>query len=110
MKKTVLLLVAAAILFSSSQAFAASPWAEKGEYKDQVLAKLDFGVKNTLGGWMELFQQPMKSHKDGKTVSEGALRGIYYAIADTFGGALHLVTFPLPQVDVELPENGVSFS
>ncbi len=109
MKKSVVLLLIAVILLSCGSAFAASPWTEKDTYKEKVLSKLDFGFKNTLAGWTELFNQPIKSHKDGKTVAEGVLRGIYYAVADTVGGILHIATFPV-LVDVPLPNNGVQLS
>ena len=36
--------------------------------------------------------------------------GLYYAIADTLGGAIHLVTFPVTSLDVPLPNNGVQLS
>ncbi len=110
MKKAAVLLLAIAILFTASNAFAASPWTTQTSYQEKVLHKLDFGVKNVLGGWTEIFRSPIKYHKDGKSVSEGALRGIGNALIDTAGGALHLVTFLIPQIDVPLPNNGVMFS
>ena len=109
MKKVTILLLGVAILFASSSAFAASPWTEGATYKDKVLGKLDFAVKNTLGGWTELFNRPIKYHKEGKNVSEGVLMGIGNAVVYTLGGVLHLVTFPIPAIDVPLPNNGVQF-
>ena len=109
MKKTALLVLAAIILMSCSSAFAASPWTEQKETKDKILGKLDFGIKNLLGGWTEIINRPIKYHKDGKTVSEGALVGLYNATYDTIGGALHVITFPIP-IDVPLPNNGVDFN
>ncbi len=109
MRKAAALLLVVAILLACGSAFAASPWTEGVTYKDKVLGKLDFAVKNTLGGWTELFNRPIKYHKDGKNVSEGVLVGIGNAVVYTLGGALHLVTFPIPQIDVPLPNNGVSF-
>lgn len=109
MKKVTVLLLVVAILFACGSAFAASPWMEKTTYKDKVFGKLDFAVKNILGGWTEIFRQPIKYNKDGKSVAEGAFMGLYYAVADTIGGALHLVTFPIVALDVPLPNNGVQF-
>lgn len=109
MKKAAALLLIVAIFFACGTAFAASPWTEGDTYKDKVLGKLDFAVKNTLGGWTELFNRPIKYHKDGKNVSEGVLVGIGNAAVYTLGGALHLITFPIPQIDVPLPNNGVTF-
>ncbi len=108
MKKIALLMLALAVLLTSSSAFAASPWTEKESYKDKTVGKVDFGFKNFLGGWTELFNRPIKYHKEGKSASEGAVVGLYNAVVYTVGGALHLVTFPIP-VDVPLPNNGVSF-
>lgn len=109
MKKAAALLLMVAILLASSNAFAASPWMDKTTYKDKMLGKLDFGVKNFLGGWTEVFNRPIKYHKDGKSPAEGFFVGVYQAIAYTAGGALHLVTFPATTIDVPLPNNGVSF-
>ena len=109
MKKVAAFLLVITIFFACGSAFAASPWTSGATYKDKVLGKLDFAVKNVLGGWTELINRPIKYHKDGKNVSEGVLMGVYYAIADTVGGALHLITFPIPAIDVPLPNDGVKF-
>lgn len=109
MKKSLAFFLALTIVLACGSAFAASPWTDQPTYKDKVLGKLDFAVKNTLGGWTEIFNRPIKFHKDGKNVSEGVIMGVYYAVADTVGGLLHLVTFPIPQIDVPLPNNGVQF-
>lgn len=85
---------------------AASPWTTKTTNKDKMLGKLDFGIKNLLAGWTEIFTQPMNG-KDAKGVTVGIGKGLAYAVADTVGGALHLITFPITQLDVPLPENGV---
>lgn len=97
-----------AVLLSCTQAFAASPWTEKTTYKDKTLGKLDYGLKNVLGGWTEIFNRPIKYNKDGKSFTEGALVGLYNTVVYTGGGILHAVTFPVP-VDVPIPNNGVSF-
>ena len=90
-------------------AFAASPWVAQTTYSDQLRGKLDFGVKNLLAGWTQIFTEPMNYHKEGKCVIKGLGYGLYTAVADTVGGALHFVTFPITQIDVPLPDNGVSF-
>jgi hypothetical protein len=109
MKKVALMLLVVMVFAACGTAFAASPWTEQTTYKDKVLHKLDFAVKNVLGGWTDIIRQPIKYNKDGKSAAEGALVGVYYAITNTLGGALHLVTFPIPQIDVPLPNNGVQF-
>jgi hypothetical protein len=109
MKKVAVLLLMIAILFACTTSFAASPWMEKTTYKEKMFGKLDFGVKNVLGGWTDIIRQPIKYNKDGKSAAEGFAVGVYQAIVNTVGGALHLVTFPITQVDVPLPNNGVQF-
>lgn len=97
-----------AVLLSCSPAFAASPWTEADSYKGKTIGKLDFGLKNLLGGWMELINRPVKYHQEDKSFTKGAVVGLYNAAVYTIGGALHTGTFFLP-VDVPLPNNGVSF-
>ena len=110
-KSTFLFFIAVLLLSLSGIAHAASPWTEGKTYKEKVLGKLDFGFKNLLGGWTELFTEPAKGDPSCKckiqSTARGLGRGIAYAAADTIGGALHILTFPFPQVDVPLPENGV---
>jgi hypothetical protein len=102
------LLVVLAVMAAPAAAFAASPWAEQGgSYSDQVKGKLDFGAKNTLGGWTEIYTTPFRYHSDGKNWLEGTFVGIGNAVVYTVGGALHLVTFMIPEIDVPLPNNGV---
>lgn len=90
-------------------AMAASPWTEKTTYGDKVLGKLEFGIKNVLGGWTEIVTEPRQHHKDGKNIVVGMAKGLGNAAIYTVGGALHLATFPIPQIDLPLPENGVNF-
>ena len=92
------------VLLLSTTAYAASPWTEKTTYKDKVLGKLEFGVKNTLGGWTELISRPIKAKNKFVGVAEGLGNAVVY----TLGGILHLITFPIPQIDIPLPNNGVS--
>ena len=111
MKKAAVLIMAIAFLFTATSAFAAtpSPWTTQTTYQDKVLHKLDFAVKNTLGGWTQIFRAPMKAHTEKTCPIRGTFYGIYTAVADTAGGLLHLVTFPIPQIDIPLPDNGVQF-
>lgn len=104
--------MAALLLSLSSIAHAASPWTEGKTYKDKVIGKLDFGFKNALGGWTALFTEPVKEDPNCKcklqSTAKGLGRGIAYAVVDTVGGILHILTFPFPQIDVPLPNNGVN--
>ena len=95
--------------------FAASPWTEGKTYGEKVKGKLDFGVKNLLGGWTEIFSHTMKHAKaeenkeQKENIGVSLLTGIVYGAVDTVGGALHAATFVIPEIDVPLPENGVQF-
>ena len=113
-KLTVFFLIAVFAILTSGVAQAASPWTEGKTYQEKVVQKLDFGFKNTLGGWTKIFTEaqagdPNCKCKVGSTL-KGLGRGVVYAVADTLGGILHLVTFPFPQIDVPLPQNGVTLS
>ena len=117
-KSTVFFLIAILALSLGGIAQAASPWTQETTWKGKAVGKLDFGFKNTLGGWTLIFSEPYnasKAAKDGKSCPvrggfEGLGRGLVYAAADTVGGILHIATFPITQLDVPLPENGVSLS
>ena len=108
-KVTLFLLILILAGFASPYAFAASPWTEKGTWSQKAGAKLDFGIKNLFGGPFELIRQPWAAYKAKTNVGAALGHGIYYAIADTLGGALHIITFPIVELDIPLPENGVSF-
>jgi hypothetical protein len=97
-----------AVMLTPALVFAASPWTEKTTYGDKITGKLEFGLKNLFGGWTTIFSEPTRYHKDGKNVLAGVGVGLYKSVVYTVGGAVHVVTFPIP-VDVPLPDNGVSF-
>ena len=107
MKKFLILVLTLAILAGPQAAFAASPWAQ-GSYADQIKGKFSFGFKNTFLGWTKIFSTPGEYQKDGKCALLGVGEGIMNAVLITGGGALHLITFPLPQIDIPLPGNGIS--
>ena len=113
-KSTVFFLIAVSALSLGGIAQAASPCTEQKIYKDKILGKLDFGLKNTLGGWTAIFSETAKGNesKDNRALetTKGLGRGIVYFAADTVGGILHAVTFAIPQVDIPLPNNGVNLS
>ena len=109
MKKITCLLVVLTMLVLPGAAFAASPWADGTTYGDKSMGKLKFGLKNLLLGWTDLFQEPHKAHKEGRNVFGGIGKGLIDTIGNEVGGALHTVTFFIPQIDVPLPENGVEY-
>lgn len=101
-----LFVVGVALVAAPLTASAASPWASEATYKAQVCGKLKYGVMNTLLGWTSLFRTPVKASQAGENVLMGIGHGVWNAVGQTVGGALHAVTFPLPQIDVPLPEGG----
>ncbi len=80
-----------------------SPWRSETTYGAQAGQKLYFGARNLFLGWTELFTEPFEQ---GSPV--GIVQGLGNTVMDTVGGFLHVLTAPLTQVDVPLPENGVS--
>ena len=97
------------VMMVSSVAYAASPWTEQSTYGDKVTAKLDFGLKNLLGGWTEIFSAPYRAKEDGKNCFAGIGQGLVNAVVYTTGGVIHTATFLIP-VDVPIPNDGVSFN
>lgn len=109
MKKTFALLLLAAVFLSPSLVFAESPWTEKPTYNSQIAGKLQFGVKNMLLGWLDLFIEPVRSAnhcEDSGNLATGIGKGVMDAIYNTVGGLAQAATFPLI-ADFPLPENGV---
>ncbi|MEI7750731.1 MAG: hypothetical protein WCJ71_01455 [Candidatus Omnitrophota bacterium] len=105
MKKIMSFVVILSMLFAPV-AFSASPWTEQKSYPSQIWGKLQFGLTNTLLGWVELFATPNRYAGEGKNIWKGAGQGVVDAASNTFGGLFQLVTFPIP-VDLVLPHNGV---
>ena len=104
-----LILAVCTMLIPSGAQAASSPWTEKATYKEKAIWKLDFGMKNVLAGWTEIFTEPYDYYKEDKNVFAGIGIGLYHGIADTVCGALHVATFPIVQIDVPLPGGGVDF-
>ena len=106
MKKIIGMLIVFSMILSPV-AFAASPWTEEATYADRVGKKLEFGLKNVLLGWVDLFYEPNKAHNEGTNVWAGMGKGLVDTVLNIGGGAVQLVTFLFP-VDIPLPENGVA--
>jgi len=92
---------------SSRRSEPGSPWVNKQGWGSQAAGKLTYGAKNTLLGWTKLFSEPYAAHQEGRSVLTGIGRGALDAVGDTVGGAANLVTFPLTNVDVRLPNGGM---
>ncbi|MDP3921020.1 MAG: hypothetical protein Q8R76_09495 [Candidatus Omnitrophota bacterium] len=110
MKKfTRMLVVLVAIAVLPAVAFAGSPWTMESSYGDKAMGKLEFGIKNALGGWTEILTEPKATLDADENVLVGIGQGIWNAAFYTVGGLLHIVTFPITSLDVPLPQNGVDF-
>jgi hypothetical protein len=112
MKKTIVLLLLAAMFLSPVIVFAASPWTEEATYGDRVSGKLQFGLVNTLFGWTDIFFEPIRAARKCEScdsVWTGIGKGAADAVVNEVGGAFQLITFPLV-VDFPLPDNGVQFA
>lgn len=81
-----------------------SPWTKETTYVEKSINKLGFGLLNGLTGWTALFFEPMREENK----FTGIVKGAWRTLTNTAGGALHIVTFPIP-VDLPLPDGGVSF-
>ncbi len=92
---------------SLTKDYTASPWTSEVGYADRVKGKFIFGAKNLLLGWTELFTEPREASQEGGNVLAGIGVGVKNAVEDTLGGAVHLVTFPIPAIDAPLPQGGV---
>ena len=99
-------LLCAAVLAAPMTASAASSWANGATYGDKATGKLKYGLTNTLLGWTSLFRTPMQASQAGENVFVGIGKGVWNAVGQTVGGVAHAVTFPIPQIDIPLPEGG----
>ncbi|MBI3319139.1 MAG: hypothetical protein HYZ89_00920 [Candidatus Omnitrophica bacterium] len=97
------------VTLSLTKDYTASPWTSEPTYGDRVKGKLVFGAKNLLLGWTELFTEPKEALDAGGNFFVGLGKGLKNGLENELGGVVHLVTFPVPQVDAPLPEGGVKF-
>ena len=68
-----------------------------------------FGMKNVLFGWTALVTpNRCEMAAEKKECKYCPLTGLYLAIVNTAGGAVHAATFLIP-VDIPLPNNGTQF-
>lgn len=94
------------LTLSLTKDYTASPWTSEMGYGKRAMGKLGFGVKNLLLGWTDLFIEPKEAMDAGENVFKGILVGVKDGLENELGGVVHIVTFPLPQIDAPLPEGG----
>jgi len=105
-KRFGVVVVILALVAAPTAAFAGSPWMQETGWANQAKGKFVYGLKNTLLGWTEIFTEPKDAIDAGENFFVGVGTGLWNAAGQTLGGALHLVTFPITQLDVPLPEGG----
>ena len=93
---------------SLTHEYTPSAWTQETGYKEQMAHKFLFGGKNTLLGWMELYNEPRESIQAKQGFFRGMGRGLVNMLGDTVGGVLHVATFPITALDVPLPEGGTN--
>lgn len=96
----------AAWTLSLTKDYTASAWTSEVGWSNRALGKLGFGLKNTLLGWTDLFVEPKETVDGGGNLLVGLGIGLKDSLENTLGGILHLVTFPITNLDVPLPEGG----
>ena len=96
----------AKVTLSLTKDYTPSPWTSEVGWSNRAVGKLGFGVKNLLLGWTDLFVEPREASKAGGNVLTGIGVGVKDAIENTLGGAVHIITFPLTEVDAPLPKGG----
>ena len=92
---------------SLTKEYTASPWTKETGWGKVAMSKLGFGVKNLLLGWTDLFTEPKKSMDSGDNVFKGIGIGLKDALENTLGGVVHIVSFPITNLDAPLPDGGV---
>ncbi len=93
---------------SLTKDYTASSWTSETSWSGRAVGKLGYGLKNLLLGWTDLFVEPKEAMDAGGNILSGLGTGLVQGVGNTVGGALHVVTFPLTELDVPLPEGGVS--
>ena len=83
-----------------------SSWTKEAGYANRALAKLGFGVKNLLLGWTEILTEPKHAIDKGSNFFIGVGTGLKNGIGQELGGAVHLTTFFITELDAPLPEGG----
>ena len=85
--------------------YRSAEWKQEQGWLNQSTSKFAYGAKNALFGWTELITEPYEAAMDPKrNVVEGLGKGLWNGIGKTVGGAVDLVTFPMPELSVPMPQ------
>ena len=91
---------------SFTKDYTPSPWTNEMGYMSRAGHKFMFGAKNTLFGWLELYDEPKESMEQDEGFLIGLGHGVVNTVGNTLGGVLHFATSPITAVDLPLPEGG----
>jgi len=101
---TALIFASPALTQAAIENWKPSPWTQEKTYVEKSVGKLGFGILNFITGWSALLFEPTRYSNP----FTGLAKGIWRTVTNTAGGALHIVTFPIP-IDIPLPDGGVHF-
>lgn len=87
---------------------AASPWTKESGYWQKIEAKAYFGMSNLFLGWLDMFSEAENASSDNQNAFAAFGKGLLHFPVLTVGGLLHVITFPIPQLDIPLIHDGVS--
>ena len=90
MKRALSLMLLLAVMLVPASSFATD------SYSDEVSAKLQSGLTNTLFGWTKVFSVPHQYQAEKKNPWAGVGKGAVDAVHCTVAGAFNLLTFPIP--------------
>lgn len=82
-------------------------------YVEKWDKKFDRGAVNFVAGWTEIVRQPVRLMKSEEKKNKalkfmaGIGQGIGFAVIDTLGGFVNVVSSPLPQFEIPLPHGGI---
>jgi|GEM_PF-1316280 len=111
-KKTSLILVFLVFFISVAHAADPSPWTKETTYGSKTWSKFKYGLSNLGFGWTEILSRPFDSIQSGSVYDMvmGLPYGLWNGLGDTLGGAAHMLTAPIPSIDIPLPDGGIDMS
>lgn len=87
--------------------FSPSPWTKEDGWKNKAGQKLLFGTKNLLLGWTSIIKTPYDHHESAGATMKSLGMGMMMAPMNMLGGLMHVLTFPITNLDIPIPCGGV---
>ena len=101
------LLICSPIQAAEKITYQPSEWKKEPLYIDRAFGKLNFSFWNFLFGFTKFATKPYEAYMTDENVLLGIGKGILFGVADTAGGLLNGVTFPITALSIPLPEGGI---